>query len=273
MISVSQQLGGGFETVIRLNNDSRKDVNSCITSLVLRELQKRPGLAPPNVINKAFDFLSSCASSSTKGAYNFYPSEHNAQNISVPSKITVPDDADDTALITLLLLQTGRITRNSIIRDTCIVLDKYRLPAVGNRDPHWFKAGAFYTWLEAGRNNMMDCCVNANIVALYAYAGLQHLRGHKEACRLISNAVNWCGRSATRLASIMPFYADKQELFYAVEHAVRMGAAELTPVLKKLEWANPKNEQFDADRSVCCSAYGKITWHCSLLQRLRNHSS
>jgi hypothetical protein len=266
---------GGFVSLIRQKNNSRKDVNACITALVLRELEKRQALIDPEVTDKAIQFLISCASSIVNGAYNFYPPDsiegkiNLPVNIELPDKIKVPDDADDTALITLLLLKRGMITRESVLRNTSVVLDKYRLLVTGNFDPPWFTAGAFYTWLEPGSNNMMDCCVNSNIVALYAYAGLQHLRGYKEACLLISNAVNWCGESVVRLASIIPFYAHRQELYYAVQHAVEMGAVELAPTLQKLEWANPLHDVPDADRPVCCSAYGNVTWHCPLLQQLR----
>jgi hypothetical protein len=268
----SQSGSGGFESVIRQKNDTRKDVNACITALVLRELQKGPGRVPPEIIENAFNFLTSCSSFSTTGVYNFYPPDPGVEQTNTRPKIQVPDDADDTALISLLLLQSGRMTRDTLIKHTCVVLDKHRIPAVGRLDPPWFITGAFYTWLDAGNSNIVDCCVNANVIALYAYAELKHLRGYKEACQLVSNALNWCDQSELRLASIIPFYADKQELYYAIENAVRMGASELAPVLERLECIDQKNEPFNPDRPVCCSAYGKVSWYCALLQKLRTHS-
>jgi hypothetical protein len=269
LIIENQHLSGGFESVIRQPNYTRKDVNACITTLIIRELKKKPGLVGPKVIDNALNFIFSCASLSSKGAYNFYPQQSGADKATINMKIKVPDDADDTALISLLLFQAGKLNRNELIRYTSVVLDKYRLQAVSNFDPPWFTAGVFYTWLKTGSNNIIDCCVNANIVALYAFAGLRHLRGYQEACELISNAVNWCDKSELRLASIIPFYADKQELYFAVEHAVNMGSSELIPALKKLEWTNPRDKPFDAGRPICCSAYRKISWRCALLQQLR----
>jgi hypothetical protein len=268
-INEGQQPGGGFGSEIRDKNNSCKDVNACITALVLRELQKRPDHVPSQITENALNFLASCASLSTTGAYNFYPTEAGAENPNAHTKIQVPDDADDTALISLLLLQNGIMTRDTLIRHTCVVLDRYRIQSVSKLDPPWFVNGAFYTWLEAGNSNIVDCCVNANVIALYAYAGLKHLRGYKEACQLISKALIWCDESGQKLASIIPFYADKQELFYAVQNAVRMGASELAPALESLELKQRKNEPFNALRPVCCSAYGKVTWHCTLLQQLR----
>jgi len=260
----NQQTNGAFKSIIKQNNQQCSDANACITVLVLRELLKKPGLVPTEVIDKALNFLKSCASVSNKGGYNFYPVQTSTQNI-----LQLPDDADDTALITLMLLQTGQVSRQIVIKDTCVLLDKYRVVTTDRFQPAWIKKGAFYTWMNAIGVNVVDCCVNANIAALYAYAGLQHLRGYAEACTMITEAVRWAGRCNKRLLSLTPFYAAPQELYFVVEHAVAMGAVTLTHTLNMLEWIKPTKSIVDPARPIFCSAYGLVTWYCSLLQQLR----
>jgi hypothetical protein len=48
-----------------------------------------------------------------------------------------------------------------------------------------------------------------------------------------------------------------------------MGATTLVPALQLLKWIKPK-EELDPGKAICCSAYGNVTWHCPLLQQLRN---
>ncbi len=250
---------------MELPGNTADDANACITSLIVRELLKRPGLVNQVVIDNAINFLLQCASSSNNGCYNFYPGHSSAENLP-----RLPDDADDTALVTLNLLQTGQLSKHSLIRNTCVALDRHRVLTTDHFDPPWILKGSFYTWFDKTKNvNVVDCCVNANVVALYSYAGLQHWRGYAEACDLISNAVDWAGQSAKRLAAISPFYASPHELYYAVEYAVHMGAITLTPTLKLLDWLKTENKIFEPGRAICCSAYGHVKWYCPLLQQLR----
>lgn len=264
----NQQSDGSFISYIRKNGKQTTDANSCITTLVLRELLKRPGLVPETNIENAIGFLNSCSSKQYPGSYNFYPTINTSQNL-----LNVPDDADDTAMISLLLLKMGRLSRQTIIRQTYTRLDKFRIVPSLHFNPPWIQSGGYFTWLDNGNGvNVVDCSVNANVVALYAYANLKHLRGYDDACNMIIKAVRWAGDCSSRLASLTPFYSHPKELYYAVSHAVSMGSDVLSGTLQDLKKIVTKNPDIDQERGIFCSAYGGITWHAPLLFQLRKLS-
>ena len=81
--------------------------------------------------------------------------------------------------------------------------------------PVWRRAGVFPTWLDldgADRANIVDCAVNANVLALMASLDERELPGFAEAVDMIVAAVDWCeqggsGRAAKRADTIAPYYA------------------------------------------------------------------
>src|SRR5690606_1663247 len=181
---------------------------------------------------------------------------------------SIPADVDDTAMMLSLLVRAGRVTRAGAVRNVCRVLLTARVYASeGTPRPPWIAPGSFHTWLDTGAAldlgrspNVVDCCVNANVVALLAQLEATHLPGHDEAIRTITSGVEWAGRDAARLESLSPFYPSIRALAEALEHAIDCGAGALRPALARLRTAfasAPPN-----DDAICRSAYGGTTWHC-----------
>ena len=217
----TQTAAGAFNAQVHLQHRTDNDANACVTGLVLRAL--RPVLERANsacpltpASKRALAFLASCESPTLPGAFRFWPAT--AQ----PSWIQdLPDDADDTAICALELVRYNQRPIAFLREIACRVLIKRRLSKVDRPAPEWLRPGVFVTWLrDEPRPNVVDCCVNANVAALLAFADLRHLPGYAEACEMIDHAVAWTGTSRLRAQCISPFYPDPAELLYAVDHAV-----------------------------------------------------
>lgn len=270
VLAAAQNPDGGFDATVCRHNVCLPDSNGFITALLLRSLGYKATLLSWSVRERALDYLATCAMSDQRGAYNFYPFGQPPAWMDPP----LANDADDTAIMALERLKAGRVSRAELIKTTCVLLDTYRLPSVEPLAPPWMQSGVFLTWLRGPVNrNMVDCCVNANVIALYASLGLHRWRGYAEGCALIGAGVEWAGTSLQRARTLCPFYPDPLEFRYAVEQAVAQGAARLEPVLKQLltlPWAQtPTGCQLN--RPVCSSAYGGVTWYAPILQFVRHH--
>jgi hypothetical protein len=137
--------------------------------------------------------------------------------------------------------------------------------------------GVFLTWLHRGvRPNPVDCCVNANVIALMASAGLTHLPGYAEACAMIQEGLRWANQSWDRAQALVPYYPDPRELYYALHHAVEWGAESCAPALRLLREFSPKGEPNmpSAQSPIFGSSDGSVVWTSPVLaaaRRLGHH--
>jgi hypothetical protein len=249
---------GSFPGTIQMPTGRRvPDRNCFVTALVLRALSR--ATLPPergSAVERALDFLVRSGSSERPGAWGFWPRGEGLRPDWIPEP---PLDCDDTAIVALELVRWGRTPPPDAIELAIRVLLPQRLGAVDWPAPPWFGEGVFVTWMEDdGRPQVIDCAVNANVAALFAYLGLKRLPGYLEACGLIERALAWAGGSAIRARTLAPFYPAPCELVGAIEHAVACGADELGRALeqaRRAPWAAAV-----PDAPLCSSMYGACRW-------------
>lgn len=270
-IQMGQSSQGAFLSFILLNSRQLVDENGFTTGLVLRALSVIPDLPMlSEVRQRALGFLRRCESLDRPGAFGFWPK---GDRPSWGKGMT--EDADDTAVLTLELFRNGYLQRSEVRKIICTRLIPYRLGAVSESAPVWARPGAFLTWLHPKIIlNPVDCCVNANVVALLAYADLSQMAGYGEACRMILDAIQWAGKSWQRARSLVPFYPAPAELFYAVRHAVQCGAKDLGPALEELRNFKPVTEitaqrTLSIERPIFGSSDGKVVWVSPVLAEAR----
>lgn len=272
MLSAEQSPTGAFKSTISGDIGPCLDWNGFMTALVIRTLGRVPINAQPiDSIQLGLKFLYQCESSTYPGAFGFWPPGQNN-----PRVASLPEDADDTAVIALELAKWGYLTCKDLVNIACKALIPHRLHYRKQLSPSWIRSGVFLTWLrQTDVANVIDCCVNANVVALLAYANLHHLPGYREACEMIEAGIRWAGNDLKRAKTLTPFYPHPVELTEAVQHAVTCGAKELIPSLTHLQsfpWALPQTSQMlTLERPICSSAYGSTLWRCEVLQRVRQH--
>lgn len=239
------------------------DENGFATALVVRRM-RRLGITSPSV-ERALDFLETCAAEPA-GAFAFWPPSPR------PAWAAgLPPDADDTAVITLELLAHGRRTRDQA-RDALVevlVASAQGRPLLPG--PPWWRAGVFPTWLRldgVDRDHVLDCGVNANVVALMAVLDARDLPGYDEAVDMVVAAVGWCAQgvvadAALRADSIAPYYASPSAVLEILDDAVWCGAAELAGARDTFAALVG-----DIPRDVTAlwrNAYGGPVWRCRAL--------
>lgn len=263
-----QSAGGAFLSLVCHGGRVRADWNGFTTALVVRALANAPDLEVINeALRRALDFLKDCESPERPGAFGFWP------RLGRPDwAIGVTEDADDTAVIALELFRHGRLRLQDLRRIVCKTLLRHRLDVVQETHPPWVRQGVFLTWLDGRvRRNPIDCCVNANAIALMARAGLTHLPGYSEACAMIMDGIDWAGRSWDRARALAPYYPDPKELHSAIAHAVDSGAIDCLPALQMLREFPPDCEspQRRAPRPIYCSSDGSVVWTSHVLAAAR----
>src|SRR5712691_9116395 len=262
---------GAFRSISHWGDRRRPDWNGFTTALVLRALRGVPAsVALTRVRERGLDFLLKCESPDRPGAFSFWPKAAPPDWI----RDAPPEDADDTSVCGVELARHGRLDRRALCQIACTVLIPHRLRGVDAPAPPWLRPGVFLTWLRPDkRAHVVDCCVNANVVALLAYAGLGHLPGFCEAGAMIEAGVRWAADSWARARSLVPFYPHPVELRYAVEHAVECGAEMLIPSLMALRerwWAaEGEEDSVVTEQPICSSAYGGVVWTSDVLQIAR----
>jgi hypothetical protein len=228
-----QSDAGAFASEVHFENEIRGDWNGFVTALVLRALAP----LPPSVEwlharERALDFLESCESRERRGHFGFWP--RSAWPSWAPR---LTEDADDTAVLTLELLRGRRIEigkARAVVED---VLVKHRLSSTSSqqRNP-WELAGVFLTWLtNSSGYNPIDCCANANVLALMAFAGLTDSPGYREASAMVRNAIRYLSKYRDRARLLTPYYPDPMELLFAIQNAVGCGAFTLQTCSASLE--------------------------------------
>jgi hypothetical protein len=259
-----QEPSGCFPSEVTDRHGTRPDSNGFATALVLRTLRRVPGDATLDRVRaRALDFVSRCRSTRTPRAFGFWP-----EDLRPAWASRVPADVDDTAVMTTELMRHGRITPHDGLRTVCHVLVPNRVEG-GEVRPPWISPGAFLTWVgPRGAPNVVDCCVNANAVALMALVAATHLPGYREAVRTVADGVEWAGDRPDRLRSLSPFYPSVHDLQDALAHAVGGGAEALRGPLHDLRRVVGGRAP-DDDSGCCCSAYGAVVWRCRGIEAAR----
>jgi len=277
LLRENQAPNGAFPSFVLIREQRIEDCNGFVTAQMLRALHDLPDERVAEIRTRALDFITSCQSRQRPGAFGFYPEGEQPAWM-----LPLPQDTDDTAIIVLELFQHGRLDRQTVLSIACKVLIPHRLHWIEPPAPPWLRPGAFVTWLRGDtKTNIVDCCANANIVALFAAAGIRHLPGYSEACAMIEDGVQWAATQETssvkaesrmtvreRLGVITPFYPHPLELLYALENAVMYGAEQLRPCLEQLRGMKWEEEEAD-ERPICGNAYGKVQWISPILQKVR----
>ena len=269
-IIADQSAAGAFRSSIHRGALAEADWNGFTTAHTLRALHDLPACAPlTQARERALGFLARCEAPDRPGAFGFWP------RAAWPAwAAAVPADADDTAVIAVELARHGRIDKATLRRIACTLLVPHRLDRVVPPAPPWLRRGAFLTWLhQRARPNIVDCCVNANVVALMAFAGVTHLPGYAEAIALIAAGISWAGDSPPRQRALIPFYAHPAELLIAVAHAVECGADALRPAYTSMRQHWPAIAAAAScpppDQPLWSNAYGKVIWCSPALQAAR----
>lgn len=272
-----QSPGGGFISTVHLPFGKEEESNCFVTALVLRELsalRRLPGWEMPEMLEdacrRAAGYLIRSRYPVYPNLYSFYPYRRHPFWMKNP----LYADADDTCIIALELVRHGYKPADTLFSIADKYLQKYR--ATGDFSGHltapWHRDGAFLTWFTtADFPNPIDCCVNANVLALLASAGLKNRPGYLEACNMIDEAVVWAGKNPFRLREITPYYPHPVEFYRAVEHSVRSGVDELRPALDGLS-AIPRifdKPRADSTTPVCASLDDNFSWFAEVVHVAR----
>jgi hypothetical protein len=232
--------------------------------MVLRSLRHQPASAGiEDIRRRSLDWVSRCRSRLVPGAFAFWP-----EDIRPPWATAVPPDVDDTVIMLGELLRHGRISRRDALRGLCTTVLRRRVPVSDAAVlPPWVVAGSFFTWLPPivsavpggdAQVDVVDCCVNTNVVALMSTLSAAHLPGFREAVEVVIRGLSWAGEDKAKLRSLTPFYPSVASLRAALDHAVECGVDELRGALEQLD-ALPR-ELLGSDHRVCSSAYGRSVW-------------
>lgn len=245
----------------------RPDRNGFITALAVRAL-RRQGIAMPDAkLDAMLDALERCRSPGA--GYGFW-----AQCARPEWAPHLPDDADDTAIMTLELHAAGRLSREEARRIACLSIGRHRIARLPLLRPPWLRTGVFATWHRRGiALDLIDCTAIANALAAFAALDLHDIPGVRTSTAMLSDAVSWAGNDGTRACSLSPFYPDPAEFVLALQHAVEAGAHDLIPVhaaAAQTPWGRDAEKRAARDdHRVCSSPYGFAVWRSPALARVR----
>jgi hypothetical protein len=254
---------GFVPSTVSMRGSTIVDRNGFITALAVRALRLRGRPIPAAML----DALQRCRS--TTGGFRFWPTDMK------PSWAPrLPDDADDTAIMTLELFHGGRVTREEARRIACMTIGRHRVGSFGTGWCGWRHGGVFATWHRSGTHvDLVDCTVTANVLALFAALDLWHVPGVRESVTMLADAVQWAGDSMLRAQSLSPFYPEPSEFVLALEHAMHAGATALAAVYdasRRTRWGRDVDPG-RAGYAVCSSPYGSALWRSSELSAYRGH--
>jgi hypothetical protein len=269
-LAAQQSPGGAFLSRVSLPWGEVEDRNCFVTALVVRELH---GVAGPDTVaearRKALAYLLRSRYPVHRDVFSFYP--HGSHPFWMHSALY--PDADDTAVINLELVRAG-LTSTAALAE---LAERHLLPyrATGELahclDRPWHRDGVFLTWLTtAPVANPIDCCVNTNVIALLAAADRRGAAGYRPACDMVNDTARQVAEGADS-RRFTPYYPNPAEWRRAVDHAVAMGAAELTPAMQALATVPDPDEVATAPQ-VCCDITGTVVWRSAapaLARRLR----
>jgi hypothetical protein len=257
-----QHKSGAFQSTVECDGAVREDWNGFVTALVLRAMSnvKDPAWKPAQ--KRALDFVASCESPYLHGAYCFWPDR--GRPSWAPQLVA---DADDTALIVVALLRGGRITLGRARQIVSSVLLKYCIPINALR-PSWARVGAFKTWLcDNVPEGSIDCCVNANVLALIAETGLCRVSAFQTSVGMIDTAVRRGVAAGEDTCSLTPYYPHSQEFAVALAHCVAAGIHGLAPAAAIVRRQVDGGD--DGSRPLCCSIDGRLVWSSAAVRIAR----
>lgn len=256
---------GAFTSEIKMMDKTiAHDENMFITALVLFELHRYENTPEiTNAVKSALDFIEACEVAPYAGIFKFYPDNLLCSKLPIPLQA----DIDDSALAILLLIIYGRRTTDwarSVIEN---VFENNRI-LYNNGHPVWVQPGTFRTWISDNYNNPADCCVNINVLALYAYMGLNNTDVYTGALKAVKLAIKQSALDALHMRQIAPFYAHPREIYESVKRAVYFGADELAFVYNDFRFM----ESYRTDgisHAVCCNNWGQPLWYSTDLETAR----
>ncbi len=271
-LKANQAPSGAFLSKVHLVEGPISDENGFVTALILRELALFSDPALTEIKEKALDFLESCEDPKLKGAFLFYPHDKHPQWMCLTQPL--PADADDTSLYNLELYKAGRKSLKDLQNVVKTTLIPSMLHIIPVRCLFWVRPGTFKTWLDANYYpNIVDICVNVNVLSILKTAQLSTITGYKETIEMVKLGIEWAIHHKERVHLLMPYYPDPMELKYALEHCLLSGVKELEPLYNTTcghNWSNyDKLEKWPVNRPICSSADNQIVWTCSTLQWLR----
>lgn len=250
-------------SIVMIDGINCPDVNGFVTALGVRALRLSGRYVPPPML----DALETCRTE--QGGFRFWPSAHRPHW--APD---LPDDADDTALMTLELYLLGRLSREEARRIACISLVRNRVRRIDGAGPPWRRVGVFKTWArESTETDLIDCTAHANVLALMATLNLLHLPGVRETYTMLEAALDFARDDAERANSLSPFYPHPAEFVLALAHAQRCGAFDLAPLAQRAArtpWGRDAVLQaYDSNYAICSNPYGKAFWYSPKLASIR----
>jgi len=254
---------GAFRSWVRLPIGPLPDENGFVTALVLREVS----LIPPEpefreIVHRAQAFLLRCQSGNRPFTFSFWPSDGYPKWM---NQSRLYEDADDSAILSVLLADLGVWDQQQMAETASQLLQ------------HRNEAGAVFTWLGPSLiPNTVDWCVNTNVAALLARAGMRNSVAYSKIVHGVEAMVSEAGESVDALKRALPYYPHPIELLYALEHAVRCGADEFSGPAAQLHRLEPLQKLCSdppADFPVCSSNDGRIVWSAPVLQFLRRTRS
>jgi hypothetical protein len=252
---------GAVASTVTIGGRRVPDHNGFVTALAARALR----LSGEPVPGALLDVMMRCRSST--GGFRFWPEGRRPGW--APE---LPDDADDTAIMSLELWRAGRLSLAEARHIACQTIGRHRIRSFGAMQRGWRRPGVFATWHRPGSApDLVDCTATVNVLALYAATGLWHISGVEESVAMLADALAWAGAQRSRAQSLAPFYPEPAELVLALRHAVDAGACALAPLLQDAEatpWGQETSQLRD-DHAVCSSPYGAVIWQSPALARLR----
>jgi hypothetical protein len=239
------------------------DYNGFVTALAVRALRTRGAEIPAAIL----DALERCRS--PNAGYGFW-----APCARPEWAPRLPDDADDTAIMTLELHAAGRLSREEARRIACLSIGRHRIAQLPVLRPPWLRTGVFSTWHRRGiALDLIDCTATANALAAFAALDLHEIPGVRASTAMLRDAVAWAGDDGTRACSLSPFYPEPAEFVLALRHAVEAGAEALAPVYAaaaQTSWGRDADTRVaHDDHRVCSSPYGSAVWRSPALARIR----
>lgn len=260
-----QAPGGAFLSTVELPWGAMEDRNCFVTGLVLRETAGLSGFPElDEARRRACGYLLRSKYPVYPYLWSFYPQRAHPPFM----RQALYADADDTCVIALELVRAGHLPAEALRFIAEEYLSRYR--ATGDlihhrRDP-WQPEGVFLTWFTtAPVENPIDCCVNTNVVAMLAAAGLTDQEGYSAACAMINRAAAETAAHPERGREFTPYYPSLAEWYHALVHAVESGATDLLPAMDALRAAPAVQAELDRVRPLCSDVGGSIRWTAEAL--------
>ena len=170
-------------------------------------------------LNRALDFLQKCEWAET-GMFSFWPCDE------APAWAPYnPEECDTSAVIAAELFHFGRIAF-----ERALFIGLNSMPAFQTG------AGEFLAFRTRGLfPNPVDLGLNVNVAAFLAQTGSRESAAYRNVCRAICDMADSCGDSLERLDQLSPYYPGTEEIFLALDHALRRGASELLPATAAMQ--------------------------------------